>query len=405
MNGEDQDGYVLAEYVMMNVALYGDPAFKLFIPKSPEEPLPKVIVDGETAVVTGPKHWTKFKADEHMTDEWNWDGDLYYYGAPGALVQRQWIARYDREWPYYYVRINTDKYVHEVLPITPVPAGLGYVGASMSLRGEFSGSAGNKFHLDEHADGTRTLMWRVRLLDYDYETGAIKSQFHKQTYNISWSDIPLSDTTTTTSPSSPDPTLACQAQCSEDGYCCGRDSGCARPSCVLGCQIATESPNATVCRETCRSLYDGSGCFPTVAGQWANLCSSCKGSCPNHCEGEGGCEHACSLMAYTTTTTTVAMANWEIAQCRKKCSAEGYCCDRDSGCATPSCKLGCEIASVSSSAVTCKARCQALAGHCYVDPFNTSLGNVNLCASCGATCDGHCEAGGGCEYACDFVTY
>ena len=143
VNYKDQDGYVLAEYVMMNIALYSDPAFKLFVPTSPQQPLPKVVLDGDTAEVTGPGHWTKFKADEHVTDEWNWDGDLYYYGAVGALVQRQWVARYDREWPYYYFRIKADKFVHDVLPVTPVPAGLGYVGASMSLRGEFSGSAVN----------------------------------------------------------------------------------------------------------------------------------------------------------------------------------------------------------------------------------------------------------------------
>ena len=102
----------------MNIALYSDPAFKLFVPTSPQQPLPKVVLDAETAEVTGPGHWTKFKADEHVTDEWNWDGDLYYYGAVGALVQRQWAARYDREWPYYYVRIKTDKFVHDVLPVT-----------------------------------------------------------------------------------------------------------------------------------------------------------------------------------------------------------------------------------------------------------------------------------------------
>ena len=406
VNYKDQDGYVLAEYVMMNIALYGDPAFKLFVPTSPQEPLPKVILDGDTAEVTGPGHWTKFKADEHVTDEWGWDGDLYYYGAVGALVQRQWVVRYDREWPYYYVRIKTDKFVHDVLPVTPVPAGLGYVGASMSLRGEFSGSAGNKWHLDEHADGTRTLMWRVRLLDYSYETGIINSQFHSQRYKISFSDIPLSDTTTTTTQTLPDPTSICEKQCEEDGFCCGWNSGCGRPSCVLGCHIATESADVTVCQETCRSLHDGQGCFPTVAGRWANVCSSCQGSCSGHCEGEGGCEHACSLMAYaTTTTTTVVLLNWEIARCRMKCASDGYCCDRDSGCAAPSCKLGCEVASVSPSAVTCKERCQALTGHCFVDPVNNSLGDVNLCASCSTTCGGHCEAAGGCEHACDFVSY
>ncbi|CAE7231274.1 unnamed protein product [Symbiodinium sp. CCMP2592] len=65
------------------------------------------------------------------------------------------------------------------------------------------------------------------------------SQFHSQRYKISFSDIPLSDTTTTTTQSLPDPTSICEKQCEEDDFCCGWNSGCGRPSCVLGCHIAT----------------------------------------------------------------------------------------------------------------------------------------------------------------------
>ena len=193
---------------MMNIALYGDPAFKLFVPTSPQQPLLKVILDGDTAEVTGPGHWTKFKADVHMADEWNWDGDLYYYGAVGALAQRQWVARYDREWKYYYVRIKTDKFVHDVLPVTPC----------------------------QQARATSQLPCRC---------------------GVSFPGL----------------------QATSGGFCCGWNSGCGRPSCVLGCHIATESADVTVCQETCRSLHDGQGCFPTVAGRWANVCSSCQGSC------------------------------------------------------------------------------------------------------------------------------
>ena len=64
-------------------------------------------------------------------------------------------------------------------------------------------------------------MWQVRLLDYSYETGIINSQFHSQRYKISFSDIPLSDTTTTTTQSFPDPISICEKQCEEDGFCCG----------------------------------------------------------------------------------------------------------------------------------------------------------------------------------------
>ena len=35
----------------------------------------------------------------------------------------------------------------------------------------YIGAAGTGVYVDKHPDGSRTLLWRVRLLDYDCETG------------------------------------------------------------------------------------------------------------------------------------------------------------------------------------------------------------------------------------------
>lgn len=35
----------------------------------------------------------------------------------------------------------------------------------------YIGAAGTDVYVDKHPDGSRTLLWRVRLLDYDCETG------------------------------------------------------------------------------------------------------------------------------------------------------------------------------------------------------------------------------------------
>ena len=45
----------------------------------------------------------------------------------------------------------------------------------------YIGAAGTGVYVDKHPDGSRTLLWRVRLLDYDCETGAWKRGQHNVT--------------------------------------------------------------------------------------------------------------------------------------------------------------------------------------------------------------------------------
>lgn len=92
---------------------------------------------------------------------------------------------------------------------------------------------------------------------------------------------------------------ACKAQCSAAGFCCGRDSGCGRPSCVLGCEIAVGSPTLEVCNRTCQSHVGGCAVQPLGGFLNASTCSSCRaglqgsGTCKEACEPPGGCAHAC----------------------------------------------------------------------------------------------------------------
>eukprot|EP00929_Paragymnodinium_shiwhaense_P065936 TRINITY_DN33033_c0_g1_i1.p1 TRINITY_DN33033_c0_g1~~TRINITY_DN33033_c0_g1_i1.p1 ORF type:complete len:732 (-),score=117.91 TRINITY_DN33033_c0_g1_i1:179-2374(-) len=189
VNHEDQDGSALAEYVMTNIGLYGDPAFKVFIPGAPAKKAAAMTTLNETddtVTVTGPQEWTRFEADNSTTHEWKWPGSLYYYGAPGAVVQRNWTGKYDSEYPYYYARvaIPSGKHVQSVHPLSTLEAPLGFSGAGQNVSGGGHGQAGDTWHVDKHSDNSSTLLFRVRLLTYDYETGEIDKQFKEQKYEI-----------------------------------------------------------------------------------------------------------------------------------------------------------------------------------------------------------------------------
>ncbi|CAJ1374565.1 unnamed protein product [Effrenium voratum] len=392
-----------AEYVMMNIALMGDPAFKLFIPSAPQQrPAEVVQMSNGRLKVTGPQQWTKFKADQSLSDEWNWQGDLYYYGAPGATPQKMWHGSklHDVEFPYLYARFTTTADVVG-FKASEVPLPLGWTGPDRG-RG-YPGSAGTSLHEDRHADGSKTLMWRVRLLDYDCETGEVTGQLADQTYEMILGGS-----------AKPTPHDLCQKGCVEAGYCCGRDSGCGRPSCGQGCEIALYSNTLYSCINECKAK---TGCFTwSLAFGQTNMCTVCTasggGSCSESCEPEGGCEYACrsmNLPAPPTTTLSTTLAPVDI--CKAQCSQErmpkrddGYCCGRDSGCDRPSCQLGCEIASQSSSLQTCVDTCKASSG-CWVSV--SGFPTANMCTVCtpsaGGSCSENCENAGGCQHACSVM--
>jgi len=108
----------------------------------------------------------------------------------------------------------------------------------------------------------------------------------------------------------------CQAKCRENGYCCGRISGCAFPSCYIGCETAKGTNSLSECKAQCAAY---SGCTATIpGGTSASMCHSCAadssggGVCTaqtgghnKNCEPSGGCDYACSLEFPTTTTTTL----------------------------------------------------------------------------------------------------
>jgi hypothetical protein len=82
------------------------------------------------------------------------------YTAPGTMPRTYWAGRYDNEDMYFGVQLPLESEPSSVVELGSHPSPLGW---------------GGQAHIDRHADGSATAMWRVRLLDFDAETGEVRS--------------------------------------------------------------------------------------------------------------------------------------------------------------------------------------------------------------------------------------
>ncbi|MHC4250849.1 MAG: hypothetical protein ACYS9X_17115, partial [Planctomycetota bacterium] len=92
--------------------------------------------------------------------------------APGTYVSRNWCSGlYGRERNCATAEIRTSRRIKSIEQVQTPPKPLGWSG---------------KYWTDEHADGTRTYRWRVRLLDLDQTTGKTTSKIDRVDYRIEW---------------------------------------------------------------------------------------------------------------------------------------------------------------------------------------------------------------------------
>ena len=149
-----------------NWLLIGDPALVLHVPCTPWERLAhaNISLGGENLTVTGPENWWVRPYPESLLVEWGWfPRTLHAVIGAGTALMSYWNAPgYNFQIPYFVAKYRTRGHVLDISQQTGVPAPLGW-----------GGSFANHVHVDEHADGTRTYLWRVRLIDFDQEDGGI----------------------------------------------------------------------------------------------------------------------------------------------------------------------------------------------------------------------------------------
>lgn len=138
--------------------LYGDPALSIEVPSPPLSEPAQQVWDGQTLSVLPPQEWTLVQYHPGQLAEWNYDGDLYMYTGSGASPKTYWSGNYDSEDMYFGVQLDLDVEPTEIVEQGTPPSPLGMDG---------------NFYIDTHQDGSRTALWRVRLLDFDPLTGDI----------------------------------------------------------------------------------------------------------------------------------------------------------------------------------------------------------------------------------------
>jgi len=90
----------------------------------------------------------------------------------GTYALRTWCGEeYDREEMYVTAEFATRRRVARIEQVQKPPSPLGWNGS---------------LHADEHADGSRTYRWAVRLVDFDQVKGRIVNAVERLEYRVSY---------------------------------------------------------------------------------------------------------------------------------------------------------------------------------------------------------------------------
>jgi hypothetical protein len=163
------DGSDAMRYSIDIEIVYGDPALQLHVPGGYETAPASQELDGSTLTVRAPEVWTLVEYHPDQLAEWGYGGELFMYTGSGAIPRTYWSGSYDSEDMYFGVQQPLAEAPSTVQETGEQPSPLGWGGVS---------------HIDEHADGTVSAMWRVRLLDFDEQTGEISADQDAFVYEL-----------------------------------------------------------------------------------------------------------------------------------------------------------------------------------------------------------------------------
>jgi hypothetical protein len=167
-NKEDAGGGY--QYQLRIRMQFGDPALAMHLPARPRSAPARCVVSGDTVTVHAPAEWWPVKM--HVPADWKkWaDKDLYVLRGAGTYARRTWCGQeYDKEEMYVTAEFTTRRHVAKIEQVQKPPAPLGWNGS---------------YYVDEHADGSRTYRWSVRLADFDQVKAAMVNAVKKLEYRI-----------------------------------------------------------------------------------------------------------------------------------------------------------------------------------------------------------------------------
>jgi hypothetical protein len=157
-------------YQLYNHAVFGDAGLQLGLARSGAESAAAVRQSGKKITVFAPERW--HRTAYTPLEEWGCSfPQLYSWRGAGVGVECTWFnpEKRNQEDLYFHVEATTRSKVDMVKPIGKVADPLGWTGSCF---------------VDHHADGSRTLHWRVRLLDGDMTTGEVRAQVKELEFRL-----------------------------------------------------------------------------------------------------------------------------------------------------------------------------------------------------------------------------
>ena len=158
--GEEERGP--HRYQLYNHAVYGDPALVLHRPTAPTVEPARAVQQGRKVTVHPPATWWTY--EEPPLEEWGSTLETMHYLRGAGIATDSWwypAEKRDQEAAWFTVEVRTKRKSARVESVGEVPAPLGW--------------SGNAF-VDAHSDGTQSLRWRCRLIDFDMRTGEVGAQ-------------------------------------------------------------------------------------------------------------------------------------------------------------------------------------------------------------------------------------
>jgi hypothetical protein len=167
--GEHEAG--LHRYQLYNHAVYGDPALVLHVPAQSKIEPARMEVRGSRVTVRPPSEWWRYEAP--TLEEWGSKfAKLHYLRGSGLAVDSWWngAEKRNQDALWFTVEVRTRRAVRGVEAVGEVPSPLAW---------------SKRFFVDEHSDGSRSILWRCRLVDFDMRTGEICAAVNALSFGLS----------------------------------------------------------------------------------------------------------------------------------------------------------------------------------------------------------------------------
>ena len=169
LDGSGIDPHML-RYQLHAATAFGDPAVQFDLVPGEWKGLARVELQSLRAIVHAPATW--HRSDYAPLAEWGCPvPKLYTWRAPGLGIDSSWFGPRQRneDRAVFTAEVRTKRRIDKLEAIDNPDGALCF---------------GGKFFVDEHADGTRSIYWRVRLIDFDMESGEVRAQRSRAEFRL-----------------------------------------------------------------------------------------------------------------------------------------------------------------------------------------------------------------------------